>query len=324
MKKLLFAMIFVCLLPVLSVAEEVEEGKIRLYPYAPPIPQSEIDRKKREQEHREKYEDFDRRLRNVNRKVEYERLLPKGETKMPKVTYTLPKQDVVHERKKSKEHRKLCKQLLKIFREMEEYYKDREDRQWVLSRKAMSIYYYMNPNYASDREVIEYAMPYLEWHIWEMPLRITNWDSPLQYIWILSENAQKYPDYYKDFLKNRKKYLVRYLEILEQCRPKLDEIPELEEKIRTFTGNMNVPEERQEKSRLTGRLTQLNCMKEDLHQRSILFGTVVVLLYEQTSYCEKDMKEVQDLMIQYHIEEEYQNRLFKKVEEAKAKKKTRN
>ncbi len=329
MKLLLPVLLLICLETALIAAEGEEEPKVFvLYNGGPRSPDDverfnkECEKAIREREEEESrmeiYRGFKNRIRNVNRKIQDESELPEGETEMPETSYTLPTDDVVHKRKKSGEHKILCKELLKIFREMEEHYGDRGDRMEILSDAAMNIYYYMNPNYKSDREVIEYAKPYLEWRIWERPLRITNWERPILDIEEIARRAWEYPKYYKKFLKDRKKYLERYLEILEQCRPKLDLIPELEEELRNFKGDLHVREVEIARNRVSYRLHLLNDMKSDMHQRSIGFGEVAAYLYAHTSYSEKDMKELQDLMDRYRFPEEYRKKAFKIIDEAKA------
>lgn len=337
MKRLLLLWLLICLETALLAAEDKVEPKatdeseelpkvvLLSNGGGPPKTPSEIEQEKKEKKEREerleKYRDFDRRISNILRKIKYESLLPEGETKIPNRNYTLPKAEVVHKRKASMEHQKLCKKLLKIFKEMEEFYKDRDCRQEILSKKAMSIYYYMNPNYKSDREVMEYTAPYLEWRIWEMPLRITNWGSAILYIENLSDKAHEYPRYYKKFLKNRKKYLARYLEILELGRSKLVYLPEAEERLRNFKGDLkNVMEDRMTKNRLSACYGILKNLERRVQERSLWFGMVVVLLYEQTAFSKKDMKEIQDLMDQYHFPDEYQENVYMRIDKAKAQK----
>ncbi|MBQ4143245.1 MAG: hypothetical protein IJD43_07200 [Thermoguttaceae bacterium] len=198
----------------------------------PSVPQTE------EQEKEQAWDEFENALSSFIRYIENEELLPEGATEVPDYTYTLPKAETIRQRKLSKEHQKQCRKMRRQLDRLEKYY----GRSFIFWNSAGRIAYYLDPNYGSDRKFLQYLWPIVDKGIFEEPVNRHSGYRILHSIYNRMERAVDYPKYTKDVLKNREKYTVRYLEILQTAYAQIKDLPTIKEVEEMLTEMRRMPE----------------------------------------------------------------------------------
>lgn len=103
------------------------------------------------------------------------------------------------------------------------------------------IAFYLDPNYGSDRKFLQYLWPIIDKGIFEEPVNQHSGHRILQAIYNRVYRAVEYPKYTKTVLKNREKYTVRYLEILQTAYAQIKDLPTYEEAKETFEEMIHMP-----------------------------------------------------------------------------------